>query len=85
MYYYGGLWWRVYGFVQRPEAVDWGPRGSGAVESTISALWTTRFRPTELIIRVYTLYFEIVGPNLKSGPPSTPLLAHDVAADTIVP
>ena len=47
---------RVYGLIQKPEAVDWAPRGPGAVESAFFGFWMSRFRPTELIIRVYTLY-----------------------------
>ena len=50
---------RVYGLEYPQETVDWAPRGSWGAESTLSWGYSSRFRPTELKIRVYTLYFEI--------------------------
>ena len=44
---------RIYGLSQKAGAVDWRPWRSGAVESPFPAFWLSRFRPTELNIRVH--------------------------------
>ena len=50
---------RNYGLEHTQETVDWAPRGSWGAESTLSWVCSSRFQPTELKIRVYTLYFDI--------------------------
>ena len=50
---------RYYGLDYLQETVDWASTGSWGAESTLSWVCSSRFQPTELKNRVYTLYFDI--------------------------